>query len=64
MFVLIPKGLDESPETIFEFPFNMIGNSTKDFLTGQSRNILKSWFTGRDPEQGFRLCFEEIGLVF
>ena len=29
------------------------------FLTGQSRRVLKSWYTGRDPEQGFRRCYSD-----
>ena len=29
-------GLNKVPETRFEFPFNLIGQSTMAFLTGQS----------------------------
>ena len=29
------------------------------FLTGQSCCVLKSWYTGGDPEQGFRRCFAD-----
>ena len=29
------------------------------FLTGQSCRVLKSWYTGGDPEQGFRRCFAD-----
>ena len=27
------------------------------FVTGQSWRVLKSWYTRRGPEQGFRGCF-------
>ena len=33
-----------------------------DFLTGQSRCLLKSWHTGEGPEQGFWCCFTD-GLL-
>ena len=34
------------------------------FLTGQSRRLLKSWYTGGGPEQEFRRCFaDEVNLV-
>ena len=52
-----PDGLNKLPEVCFEFPFNMIGKSTMAFLTGQSWRVLKSWYTGGDPEQGFPGCF-------
>ena len=29
------------------------------FLTGQSWRVLKSWYTGRDPEQGFWRFFSD-----
>ena len=29
------------------------------FLTGQSRRVLKSWYTGGDPDQGFRRCYAD-----
>ena len=29
------------------------------FLKGQSRRVLKSWYTSRDPEQGFRRRFTD-----
>ena len=32
---------------------------TMAFLTGQSWRVLKSWYTGGDPEQGFRRCFTD-----
>ena len=41
----------------FEFSFNLTGKSTMTFLTGQSWRVLKSWYTGERPEQGFRRCF-------
>ena len=39
----ILKRLNELPEIGFEFPFILIGKSTKAFLTGQSWRLLKSW---------------------
>ena len=30
-----------------------------DFLRGQSWRVLKSWYTGRGPEQGFWWCFAD-----
>ena len=38
----------------FEFPFILIGKLTMALLKGQSWCILKSWYTGGDPEQGLR----------
>ena len=38
---------------LFEFPLNLIGKSKMAFLTGQSWCVLKSWYTGWGPEQGF-----------
>ena len=52
------------PEERFEFPFNLISKSTMAFLTGQSWRLLKSWYTGGDPEQGFWRCFAELSFVF
>ena len=46
----------------FEFLFNLIGKSTMAFLTCQSWYILKSWYTGGDPEQGFQHYFAD-GLM-
>jgi len=54
-----PYGLNELPEVHFEFPFNPVGKSTIAFLMGQSWHILKSWYTGGGPEQGFRCCFAD-----
>ena len=45
--------LNELPEECFEFSFALIGKSTMAFLTGQSWSVLKSWYTGGDPQQGF-----------
>ena len=47
------------PQKCFEFPFNLIGKLTMDFLTGQSWHILKSSYTGRGPGQGFWCCFAD-----
>ena len=52
----VPNGLSELPEVHFEFPFILIGKSTMAFLTSQSWGVLKSWYTGGGPEQGFRRC--------
>ena len=43
----------------FEFPFNLIGKSTTAFLTGQSWHVLKSLYSGGDPDQGFWHCFAD-----
>ena len=40
-------------------PFNLIGKSTIAFLIGQSCRVLKSWYTGGCPKQGFRCCFAD-----
>ena len=29
------------------------------FLTGQSWHVLKSWYTGGDPQPGFQHCFTD-----
>ena len=42
-----------------EFPFNLIGKLTMALLTGQSWQVLKSWYTGGGPEQGFWHCFAD-----
>ena len=55
----IYNGLDELPKVLFEFPFILIGKSTMAFLTGQSWCVLKSWYAGGGPEQGFRRCFAD-----
>ena len=57
----VPDGFDELLELRFKFPFNLIGKSTVAFLTGQSISwrVLKSWYTGGGPEQGFRRCFAD-----
>ena len=49
-----PNRFNELPEMRFEFPFNLIGKSTMAFSTGQSWRVLKSWYTGGGPEEGFR----------
>jgi len=51
--VWAPYGLSKLPEVCFKFLFNTIGKSTMAFLTGQSWHVLKSWYTGGDPEQDF-----------
>ena len=51
-----PNGFNDLPEMRFEFLFILIGKSTMDFLTGQSRRVLKSRYTGGGPEQRFRRC--------
>ena len=43
----------------FVIKLTLIGKSTMAFLTGQSWHILKSWYLGDGPEQGFRRCFAE-----
>ena len=41
----------------FEHLFKIIGKSTMGFLKGQSRRVLKPWYTGGGPQQRFRRCF-------
>jgi len=41
----------------FLFSLTLIGKSIRSFLTGQSWHVLKSWYTGVYPEQGFSHCF-------
>ena len=43
----------------FRIPVHPEGKSTMAVLTGQSWSLLKSWYTGGDPEQGFRRCFAD-----
>ena len=50
----VPIGLNKLPEMRFEFSFNLIGKSTMALLTCQSWCILKSWYTGGDPEHEFQ----------
>ena len=59
-FFWASKGLNKLPKVRFEFPFNMIGKSTMAFWACQSWHILKSWYTGWDPEQRFWHCFIDV----
>ena len=43
----------------FEFPFTLVGEYTMAFLTGQSRRVLKSWYTAAGQGQGFRRRFAD-----
>ena len=54
------NGLNNLPEMRFRFPFNLIGKWTMAFLTVQSWRVLKSWYTGGGPEQGFRRWFADV----
>ena len=49
-----PNGFNESMEVSFKFPFNLIGELTMAFLTGESCNVLESFYTDGDPEQGLK----------
>ena len=46
---------------ILNFPSTWFANRhwLKIILTGQSWHILKSWYTGRDPEHGCWCCFAD-----
>ena len=46
----VRNGFNELLELRLEFPFNLIS---------QSWRVLKSWYTGGGPEQGFRRCFAD-----
>ena len=59
-----PNGLNKFLEVCFEFPFILIGKSTMTFSTGQSWCVLKSWYTGGDPEQGFQCCFVAVDVTY
>ena len=54
-----PNGLNELPEVCCKFPFILIGQSIMAFLTVQSWRVLKSWYTGGGPGQGFRRGFAD-----
>ena len=54
-----PNGLNELLEIRFEFPFRLIGKLTMAFSRGQSWHVLKSWYKGWGPEQGFPRCFAD-----
>ena len=43
----------------FECLFKVIGKSTVAFLTAQSCCVLKSWYTGGGPGQGFQRRFAD-----
>ena len=53
---LAHNGLNELSEMHFEFPSILIDKSTMAFLTGQSWRVLKCWYTGGGPEEGFQRC--------
>ena len=57
---LAPNGLNELPEMGFKFLFILIGKSTMAFSTGQSWGVLKSWYKGGGPEQGFMRLFTNL----
>ena len=59
-----PNGLNKFLEVCFEFPFSLIGKSIMAFSTGQSWCILKSWYTGGYPEQGFQRCFVAVDITY
>ena len=59
ILVVGPSRLNELLEVRFEFPFNPVGKSTIALLMGQSWRILKSWYTGVGPEQGFQRGFAD-----
>ena len=44
---------------VSNFLSNLIGKLTIAFLTGQSRRVLKSWYTDGRLEQGFRRSFAD-----
>ena len=55
-----PNGLNKLLMAVhFEFHFVLIGKSTMAFLTIQSWHIVKSWYTGGSPGQGFWHCFAD-----
>ena len=54
-----PNGLNELQEMSYEFPFNLIGKSAIPSLTGQSCQVLKSWYIGGGPQQVFQCCFAD-----
>ena len=55
-----PTDSMKSPEMRFEFPFILIGKLTiAFFLTSQSWCVMKSWYTGGGPEQGFWRFFAD-----
>ena len=48
----------------FEFSLNLTGKLTMAFLAGHSWCVLKSWYAGEDPVQGFWHCLaNRLGLV-
>ena len=53
------KGLKELVEVVSNFLSSLSSNRQCLFLTGQSWRILKSWYTGVGPEQGFGCCFAD-----
>ena len=54
-----PNGLKEIQQVRFEFSLIMTAKWTMAFLTGQTWRVLKSWYTGGDPEQEFLNCFAD-----
>ena len=56
---LVPNGLKELSEMRFEYLSNLIGKSIVAFLTGSLLRVLKSWYTGGGPEQGFQRRFAD-----
>ena len=61
-----PNGLNKFLEVCFEFPFILIVKSTiwMAFSTGQSWHVLKSWYTGGGPEQGFQCRFVAVDITY
>ena len=53
IFVLAPLRTQQITRSHFKFIFNLIRKSTMAILLGQSWLVLKSWYLGGGPEQGF-----------
>ena len=47
----LPMDSTNYRKCVFACPFSLIGKSAMPFLTGQSWCVLKSWYTGGDPEK-------------
>ena len=56
-----PNGLNELTEMRFKFPFNLIGKSTMALLTGQSKRVIKSWYTGAQNKDFYAVLQTDLG---
>ena len=54
-----PNGLNELPQRAFRISFHLDCRIDNGIFNRQTWRLLKSWYTGGDPEQGIWRCFTD-----